>query len=60
MSRQKLCTLCGKPITGKTYFHALPDPEEKEFDKLVHICVECASVNDTDKMKRDMGKKNTN
>ena len=60
MARQKLCTLCGKPITGKTYFHAQPDPEDEGLENLVPICMECAAVTDPDKMKRDMRKNQNN
>jgi hypothetical protein len=60
MARQKLCTLCEKPITGKTYFHAQPDPEDPDIECLVPICGECAAATDPDKMKRDMNKKQSN
>ena len=54
MARDKLCTLCGKAIAGKTYFHAQPDPEDEGIENLVPVCAECAAATDPDKMKRDM------
>ena len=60
MAKAKNCSLCGALIERKVYFHAQPDPEEKEIAKLVPVCEKCASLCDPYKAARDLRKSGSN